>query len=76
MVNLAAKLIDALFREVKQKIRQIGITTVWISSRRCVCARSSSRLLSSLEVLRENLIVVLIISIFGLYLSNGLFFQV
>ena len=44
--------------------------------RNYVCARDLPCLLLNVEVLSANLIIALIMSIFGFYLSNGLFFQV
>ena len=70
MVILKAKSTDALFREVKRRINPGGVA-VGIGGRSYICARESPRLSSSLEVLRANLIVALIISVFGFHLSNG-----
>ncbi len=67
MVILAAKLTDAPFRVVERRIGPGGIGRRQ-DRRSYVCTRGSPRLSSSLEVLRGNLIVALIIAVFGFHL--------
>ncbi len=75
MVILAAKLTDAHFKIINQKIGRIKISCHQ-DRRSYFGTKGLPGLLLSLKVFRANLIVALIISVFSFHLSNGVYFQV